>query len=72
MIGSVIEAMCRTVQLHYMRKRKTREIVGTHMALFHPKDWTPIVKEEYQKRLHAFHVKPFFTEAVERDQSEEV
>ena len=72
MIGNFIEAVCRTIQLHYMQKRKTREIVGVHMALFHPRDWTPIVREEYRKRLHMLHIKPFFTDVVGRDQSEGV
>src|SRR3989304_5277475 len=48
---SVFEPFARTLQLWYMRKKITREIVSPTKAIFHPKDWGKIVAKALLRRL---------------------
>ena len=51
---SIFETIARKYQLAYMRNKKTREIVGKRVALFHPTDWSEIVLQRLQKHLEIF------------------
>jgi D-beta-D-heptose 7-phosphate kinase/D-beta-D-heptose 1-phosphate adenosyltransferase len=42
-IFSYLEPFARALQLKYMEKKRTREVVGRNIALFHPIDWSGLV-----------------------------
>ena len=41
---TVFEPLARTLQFLYMRRKITREVVGKRKAIFHPHDWSEVVK----------------------------
>jgi hypothetical protein len=43
LISKPIEKICYQLQLKYMKKKITREIITPTRALFHPQDWGKIV-----------------------------
>lgn len=42
-IGAFIEPILQRAQLFYMRNKRTKELVETNRAFFHPVDWSTIV-----------------------------
>lgn len=46
-----VEFLCRWVQLWYMRKRRTTEVITDGAIRFHPKDIRPRILKEYQREL---------------------
>lgn len=50
-IFSKLEAIVYWLQLKYMERHRTREIVEPGRILFHPKDCRKWVLKEYQKKL---------------------
>lgn len=53
---SIIEPAAKTVQLWYMKKRRTSEIVGDTIAQFHPVDARTWVRKKYENRLSEFDI----------------
>lgn len=49
--SSAVERLARNIQLWYMRKRRTTEIVSDNLIKFHPQDARDWVLKEYQIRL---------------------
>ena len=47
----VAEFFAKTVQLLFINKHKTTEIIGDHLLAFHPHDYTNHILSEYRKRL---------------------
>jgi len=52
----VIEYFCKTVQLWYMKKHRTNEVISDTMLRFHPKDARIWIKREFAKRLARYNV----------------
>lgn len=50
-IFTQLEVLARTLQLWYMRKRKTTEVATSVLIKFHPQDARERVLKEYKKRL---------------------
>lgn len=49
-----LEWLAKFLQLWYMKRRRTTEVITDHLLRFHPKDYRPMVLEEYQKRLRQY------------------
>lgn len=48
-----LNVLCKQIQLRYMKKRRTLEVISDSVARFHPKDARSWVLKEYEKRLRA-------------------
>jgi hypothetical protein len=51
---NILEVFARKLQLWYMRKKRTTELVSDNLIKFHPQDARNWVLEEYQKRLKIY------------------
>lgn len=56
MILVCVEPVVRYMQLWYMRKRRTNEVIRSGMIRFHPRDAREWVKENLQHRLRLYHI----------------
>lgn len=56
MILVCFEPVARHMQLWYMRKRRTKEVIRSGMIRFHPRDAREWVKEKLQDRLQLYHI----------------
>jgi len=52
----VFESIARFVQLWYMKRRRTSEVISDSVLRFHPKDARVWVREELRKRLDAMNI----------------
>lgn len=48
---NICECLAQRLQFWYMKKHRTKEVVSSHRALFHPKSARGWVLREYEKRL---------------------
>jgi len=55
-IFAKLENLARWLQLKYMAKRRTTEVVEKGRVFFHPHNCQGWVLKEYQKRLKKFHL----------------
>lgn len=53
---NVVERLARFIQLWYMRKRRTTEVISDRVLRFHPRDARIWVKDTLQKRLAPFNI----------------
>ena len=51
-----MERIAKLLQLWYMRKRRTTEVVSDKVLRFHPRDARVWVKQELQHRLDRFNI----------------
>lgn len=52
----VCEPLAKRIQVEYMQKRRTSEVIGEHVIRFHPRDTRGYVREELSKRLEAANI----------------
>ena len=50
----IFERLAKIVQILYMKKHRTSEIVRDHFLAFHPFDYKDFVLKEYNKRLKRY------------------
>lgn len=53
---SSLERLARLLQLWYMKKRRTKELVETHRLAFHPTDYRKYILAEYEKRARKYKI----------------
>jgi len=54
--GNVIELVAKNLQLWYMKKHQTTEIVTEGFVAFHPDDYTKKILYEWQKRIKKYDI----------------
>ena len=52
----MIELLARKLQLWYMKKRRTNEVITDTALRFHPKDARVWVKKKFAARLKRYHI----------------
>lgn len=52
----LIEPVAKQIQLSYMQKRRTSEVIGDSAVRFHPRDTKGFVYEELSKRMSALNI----------------
>lgn len=52
----IFEIMAKYVQLEYMKKHITKEIVSDTLLAFHPRDQSTYILDQYDKRRKKYHV----------------
>lgn len=52
----IFEKVAKFVQLIYMKKHRTREVVSDHLLAFHPFEYKNYVLEEYNRRLSKYEI----------------
>lgn len=55
-VFSFFENLARAIQISYMRKNITTEIITPHMLAFHPKDMQAIVLKKFDERIKKYAV----------------
>jgi hypothetical protein len=56
LIYRVCEPIAKRIQIAYMEKRRTREVIGDSVVRFHPRDTRAFVYDELSKRLKALNI----------------
>lgn len=52
----IFEKVAKLVQLIYMKKHRTREVISDHFLAFHPYEYKSYVLKEYNKRLRQYDI----------------